>query len=113
MRASMMGWLGLGLAAVLAFFLNAYAFVLYQLVQCDALDGRGIANDDRLAMMCGRDNSLVSAALVAFVVVGLLSLVGLVACWRRSASALGKVLGCALVVLAPAVTYLVLALVTD
>jgi hypothetical protein len=105
-------WLGLGLAAILAFFLNAYAFVLYELQQCDALDGRGIIDDDRLATMCGRDNSLVSVGLWAFVVAGILSLVGLVACWR-SASVAAKVLGCALIPLTPVVTYLVLALVTD
>jgi hypothetical protein len=106
------GWFGLALATVVAFLLNGYAFVLYQLVECDALDGRGIADDDWLATMCGRDNSLTSVGLIAFVLVGILSLAGLAATWRRSAGALGKVVGCALVVLAPAFTFLVMAVVT-
>ncbi len=105
-------WVGLALATAGAFLLNGYGFVRYQLVECDALDGRGIAADDWLATMCGRDNSLVSVGLVAFVVVGMLSLAGLVASWRRWPGPLGKVIGGALVVLAPAFTFLVLALVT-
>ena len=109
----LVGWFGLALATVIAFLLNGYAFVLYQLVECDALDGRGIADDDWLATMCGRDNSLASVGLVAFVLVGILSLVGLAVSWRRAAGALGKVVGSALVVLAPAFTFLVLALVTS
>ncbi len=107
----LVGWFGLALAILVAGLLNGYAFVIYQLVECDALDGRGIADDDWLATMCGRDSSL-SVGLFAFVVVGVLSLAGLVAGWRRSTGALGKVVGCALVVLAPAFTFLVLALVT-
>ncbi|MCW2767814.1 MAG: hypothetical protein JWO11_3773 [Nocardioides sp.] len=107
-----LAWLGLGLAAVLAFFLNAYAFILFQLEDCYILDGRGLPADDFVAAMCGRDNSLVSVSLVAFVVAGILSLGALVACWRRSDGVLGKAVGCALVPLAPVVTYLVLALVT-
>lgn len=112
MRATIMGWLGLGLAAVLAFFLNAYAFVIYELVQCDALDGSGIAGDGRLATMCGRDDSLASVGFWVFVAAGIASLAGLVVWWRRSAGVAGKVVGCAIVVVAPVATYLVLALVT-
>ena len=106
-----LGWVGLALAAVVAVALNGYGFVLYQLIECDALDGRGIVDDDRLEAMCGRDSSL-SVGLVAFVVMGILSLVGLAASWRRSDSVVGKVFGCALVVLAPVLTFLVLAVVT-
>jgi hypothetical protein len=108
----LLGWLGLVLATVVALFLNGYAFVLYQLVECDALDGRGIADDDWLATMCGHDNSLVSVGLIAFVVVGVLSLFAMSVTWVLSAGAVGKVVGCALVVLAPVVTFLVLAVVT-
>ncbi len=106
-----LGWVGLALATVVAVALNGYAFVLYQLVECDALDGRGIADDDWLETMCGRDSS-ISVGLVAFAVIGILSLVGLAASWRRSGTTLGKVLGCALVVLAPVFTFLVLAVIT-
>ncbi|MCW2798059.1 hypothetical protein [Nocardioides sp.] len=104
--------LGLLLAAILAFFLNAYAFVLYQLEDCYILDGRGLPADDFVAAMCGRDNSLVSVSLATFVIAGILSLAGLVACWR-GAGTLAKVAGCALVVLAPVATYAALALVTS
>jgi hypothetical protein len=110
--ATMPARLGLLLAAVLAFFLNAYAFLLYQLEDCYILDGRGLPADDLVATMCGRDNSLVSVSFAAFVLVGLLSLVMLVVAWRR-AGVVGKVVGCALILLAPVLTYLVLALVTD
>ena len=104
-------WVGLALAAALAFLLNGYAFVLYELVQCDALDGSGIAGDGRLATMCGRDDSLASVGFWVFVLAGLVSMFGLVACWRRGAAP-ARVLGVALLLVTPAVAYVALALVT-
>ena len=111
MPRSRIHWIGLALAAGLAFGLNGYAFVLYELVECDALDGSGIAGDGRLATMCGRDNSLASVGFWVFVAVGVASLAGLVACWRRGGVP-ARVLGLALLLLAPVVAYLVLAPVT-
>jgi hypothetical protein len=102
---------GLALALGVAFGLNGYAFVLYQLVECDALDGRGIAGDGRLAAMCGRDDSLASVGFWVFAAVGVASLAGLVACWRRGGVP-ARLLGLALLPLAPVVAYLVLAPVT-
>ena len=109
MRA--LAWVGLALAAGLVFCLNGYAFVIYQLVECDALDGRGIAGDGRLATMCGRDDSLASVGFWVFVVAGLASLAGLVLSWRRPGVGI-RVLGTALLVLAPVLAYVVLALAT-
>jgi hypothetical protein len=98
-------------ATAVAVMLDGYAFVLYELVQCDALDGSGIAGDGRLATMCGRDDSLASVGFWVFVLAGLASLAALVACWRGG-TVPARLLGVVLLLVTPAVTYLVLALVT-
>jgi hypothetical protein len=104
-------WALLVAGAAVAVMLNGYAFVIYELVQCDALDGSGIAGDGRLATMCGRDNSLASVGFWVFVLAGLASLAAEVACWRRG-TAPARLLGVALLLVTPVVAYLALALTT-